>query len=133
MKLQTLAIAASMLLLSGCATYSHSDVKPQGAAASSSGATASKPAPTNPAEIIVTEGDITDRKYEVLADITATVNKTTIFHPDPTPKLVEEKLRAEAAKLGADAVVLVRYGDVGVSVLSWGSIDGKSRAVRFVR
>jgi hypothetical protein len=32
-------------------------------------------------------------------------------------------LRKEAAKLGADAVVLVRYGSIGVSAFSWGSLD----------
>lgn len=67
----------------------------------------------------------------MLADIEATVNKTTIFHDDPTPQLVNEKLREEAAKLGADAVILVRYGTVGVSLMSWGSLDGKGRAVVF--
>jgi uncharacterized protein YbjQ (UPF0145 family) len=40
-------------------------------------------------------------------------------------------LRAEAAKLGADAVIQVRYGNVGVSLMSWGSLDGKGRAIVF--
>ena len=87
---------------------------------------------TDPSTITVTENDITDRKYEVLGDISATVNKTTLFHPDPTPELVAEELRKEAAKLGADAVILVRYGTVGVSFVSWGSLDGNGRAIRFV-
>ena len=82
-------------------------------------------------EIIVTEEDITDRPYRVLGDINVTVNKTTIFSPDPTPALVNEELREEAYDLGADAVVLVRYGSVGVSMMSWGSLDGKGRAVAF--
>ncbi len=60
-----------------------------------------------------------------------TVNKTTLFHPDPTPELVDQKLRDKAAELGADAVILVRYGTVGVSLISWGSLDGKGRAIIF--
>ena len=80
----------------------------------------------------MTKDDITDRPYEVLGDINTTVNKTTIFHPDPTEALVDVKLREEAAKLGADAVILARYGTVGVAFMSWGSLDGNGRAVRFV-
>lgn len=34
--------------------------------------------------------------------------------------------------MGADAVALVRYGDVGISMMSWGSLEGKGRAVKFV-
>lgn len=128
-----LIVAGSMLFLSACATYSSTSVdKKEQPASSSSGAEKVPAQPTEQADIVVTEGDITDRKYTVLGDITATVNKTTIFHPDPTPALVADALREEAAELGADAVVLVRYGDVGVSLLSWGSLDGKGRAVKFV-
>ena len=122
-----LILAAAALALAGCSSYSMSDVEKRDAATQEA-----KVQKTDPAKIIVTEGDITDRKYVVLADITATVNKTTIFHADPTPALVEKKLREDAAELGADAVVLTRYGDVGVSLLSWGSLEGKGRAVRFV-
>jgi uncharacterized protein YbjQ (UPF0145 family) len=88
---------------------------------------------TDPAAVIVTKEDITDRTYKSLGDIKVTVNKTTLFHPDPTPALVDVELKEEAAKLGADAVVLVRYGTVGVSLFSWGSLDGQGRAVKFVK
>lgn len=125
MMLRYSILAIGLLAVSGCSTWSTSNVetaRPVEAAA----------AATVPAEIIVTKNDITDRKYEVLGDIEVTVNKTTIFHPDPTEALVDDKLREEAAKLGADAVILVRYGTVGVSLMSWGSLDGKGRAIRFV-
>lgn len=130
MVLKFLAVAALATSLAGCASYSYSNVdqkehdKPN--------AVAAKHAPTDPAKIILTKEDITDRKYEVIENLEVTVNKTTAFHPDPTPALVDKKLRADAAKLGADAVVLVSYGKVGVSLLSWGSLDGKGRAVKFV-
>lgn len=88
---------------------------------------------SDPTAILVTKEDITDRKYESLGDIKVTVNKTTLFHPDPTPALVDVQLKEEAAKLGADAVVLVRYGTVGVSLFSWGSLDGQGRAIKFVK
>lgn len=86
---------------------------------------------TSVAKVTLTESDITDRKYKSLGDITVQVNKLTLFHSDPTPEQVNEKLREKAAELGADAVVLVRYGKVGISALSYGSLEGKGRAVKF--
>ena len=47
--------------------------------------------------------------------------------------MVREKLKEEAAKLNADAVVLIRYGTVGVSLWSWGSLEGRGRAVKFTK
>ena len=85
-----------------------------------------------PSQIVLAENDITNRKYRVLGDIDVTVNKTTIFNEDPTRAHVEAKLREKAAAMGADAVVLVRYGTVGIGLMSWGSLDGKGRAVQFV-
>ena len=92
------------------------------------GAAANAPAAS---EIIVTEEDITDRAYRVLGDINVTVNKTTIFNADPTREMVNLELREEAHKLNADAVILVRYGSVGIGLVSWGSLDGKGRAIAF--
>lgn len=121
---------SAMLVLSGCSgTWSNTSVEP--APGSSGVQTAPAAVAKDPSAIVVTKSDITDKPYSVIADIEVTVNKTTIFHPDPTPELVDVKLREEAAKLGADAVVLVRYGSVGMSLLSWGSLDGKGRAVAF--
>ena len=45
--------------------------------------------------------------------------------------MVNQRLRTQAAKLGADAVIQVRYGTVGISALSWGSLDGKGRAIAY--
>lgn len=133
-------VLGATLLLGACSSWSHSEVKPTTSGAGTAPAqSASVPAAskavvaTDPAAIIVTKEDITDRKYESLGDIKVTVNKTTLFHDDPTPALVDKELKAEAAKLGADAVVLVRYGTVGVSLFSWGSLDGQGRAVKFVK
>jgi len=118
-------IILSVFVFSGCATWSTSNVKK------------SQTMPVEkiekaPRDIIITEKDITDKKYKILGDIEVTVNKSTIFHSDPTPQMVNEKLQKEATKLGADAVVLVRYGTVGVSFVSWGSLNGKGRAIAFI-
>jgi uncharacterized protein YbjQ (UPF0145 family) len=45
--------------------------------------------------------------------------------------MVSQRLRAEAAKLGADAVVQVRYNHTTVRLASWGAYSAKGRAVVF--
>lgn len=119
--------AISSVLVSGCATWTAGEVtnvRPT---------TTLETKQTSPERIMLTDGDISDRPYIVLGDVSVTVNKTTIFHADPTKEMVNEKLKEEAAKLGADAVTHVRYGTVGISLMSWGSLDGKGRAVQFKR
>ncbi len=116
-------------LLAGCGTYATSSVKP----VAGSGFISSKPAKTTklPSDIIITESDITDRPYKSLGDISVTVRKITIFDSDPTQAKVADALREKAATMGADAVVLVRYGTVGIGLTSWGVMDGNGRAVVF--
>lgn len=113
---------------SGCSTWTTSSVD-TGAVATPAEATQ----PKRPEQIHITEGDYPNLKYTALGDITVTVNKTTLFHPDPTRYMVDRKLREEAAKLGADAVIFVRYGSVGVSLMSYGSLEGKGRAIKFAK
>lgn len=82
-------------------------------------------------KIQILEGDVTERPYKSLGDISVTVNKVSIFNADPTREMVNQRMRAEAAKLGADAVIHARYGTTGISALSWGSLDGKGRAIAY--
>jgi hypothetical protein len=119
------AIAVGLLAtLGACADgWSTSQVSPQAAAAGR--------AATPVDQIRVVEGDITDKPYKSLGDVSVTVNKVSIFNADPTREMVDQRLRAQAAKLGADAVIQVRYGTVGISPVSWGSLDGKGRAIAF--
>lgn len=121
-----MAILVSAALTACAGQWGNAEVTP------ASGTTAAAVAPTDPATITLTEDDITDRQYKVLADLEVTANKTTLFNKDPTPADIDRRLRDEAAKLGADAVILVRYGTVGISLFSWGSLDGQGRAVKFV-
>jgi hypothetical protein len=147
MHLIRIAIAvAGFTLVNACSpTWSTADVSRPGAAANPESTASTDAQQTNaqqqvvelpktdPLKIVVTEADITDRPYTSLGDISVTVNKTTLFHPDPTKELVAQKLREEAAGLGADAVVLVRYGTVGIGLFTWGSLDGRGRAVAFTK
>lgn len=90
-------------------------------------------APKSPAAVQITENDITDRPYVSLGDITVSVSKNNLFESDPNRTMAEAKLRETAAEMGADAVVLARYGAVGVSFFSWGTMEAKGRAVRFTK
>ena len=127
--MRVVPVLACILFLSACATWATSDVTAVG---STSEVAISDATEYRPEDIVVTEADISDRKYRALGDIDVTVNKTTIFNAAPTPEKVNDELRKVAAKLGADAVILVRYGTVGISGSSWGSLSGKGRAIVFV-
>lgn len=134
-KSRTAAIIATglaALALTGCATWSTSSVDNSNADIKTTSEAASAQKKT-PSQIVITDTDVVDRRYASLGDISVTVNKTTIFHPEPTRELVNDKLREKAAELGADAVILVRYGNGGVSLMSWGSLEGKGRAIKFVQ
>jgi uncharacterized protein YbjQ (UPF0145 family) len=129
-RVPAIVLASSVALLTGCATWSTSSVSNTPAATT---ANAKPEVKKLPAQVTITDTDVVDRKYESLGDISVTVNKTTAFHPNPTQELVNDKLREKAAEMGADAVVLVRYGSVGISLMSWGSLEGKGRAIKFVQ
>lgn len=124
-----------LFTLNGCGSWSTTNVKKiervENNTSEDSVVSASKET-ADATTMLITEEDISDKKYKVLGDIEVTVRKTTIFHKDPTPEMVEEKLKLKAVELGADAVILVRYGDVGVSLMSWGALNGKGRAITFV-
>lgn len=128
-KVLSMVIAVVFIVgLQGCANWSTSSVdQPEGAVVSGANT------PTHPDMVIITEGDIKGRSYNIIGDITATVNKPTMFSADPTPNMVAAKLREEAAKIGADAVIQVRLGKVGVTLWSYGSLEGKGRAIKFTQ
>jgi len=123
-----LAITLTAILLTGCATWSHGELKKDGKPVQ---ATVDEKDRVAPEKIQIVEGDILDRKYEVLGELAVVVNKTTIFNADLTKEMVNKKLQESASIAGADAVIQVRYGTVGVSLTSWGSLEGKGRAVKF--
>ncbi len=124
-KLRSALFFAVMLVLSGCSTYSYSSVS------TPDGATKASYEPTKAEAIQITPFDIKDKKYEVIGDINAQANKPTAFHDDPTKADVNKELQEKAAEIGADAVIFVRYGEVGVGLMSWGVLEGKGRAIKF--
>ena len=132
----TLLVIGLGLLVSGCQTWSSAKVNLNTATpdAANSDASKSEMLSQTPIEkIVITDKDISDRPYKILGDIKVSVSKSAIYFPDPTREMVDERLREEAAKLKADAVILVRYGTVGISVFSWGKLDGRGRAIAFLQ
>lgn len=81
--------------------------------------------------IIVTEGDITNRPYRIVGDVSVSVKKVGIVDRPPIEVKAENAIKAKAAELGADAVILVRYDRHGFTGLSMGRIDATGRAVVF--
>jgi hypothetical protein len=120
------AVCLIALGLAACGTRTESSITP-----ASPGPGAATAAPKAADQVMLTEGDITDRPYRSLGDIDVTVKKWTIFDTDPTREQVAAALKEKAAAMGADAVVLVRYGTVGIGFTSWGQMDGQGRAVAF--
>jgi ABC-type Fe3+-hydroxamate transport system substrate-binding protein len=117
--------------LAACGTRSSSSVSPVTGSSASAKPVALPAKPVT--EVIVTENDIADRRYRSIGDVEVTVSKWTIFDADPTREKVNEALKEKAAALGADAVILVRYGTVGMGVFTWGKLEGSGRAIVFER
>lgn len=118
--LSLLALAAGVAIISGCAAYrvdSNVETEPT-----------SKVTPK--AKVIITEGTITDRKFDVLGPIEVSVKKLTIFHADPTKEQARQSLIQQARAMGADAVINVTY-ESGVGLTTWGYMDAKGTAVKF--
>ena len=82
-----------------------------------------------PSEVKITDGDITDRSYKIIVEVSATVNKKTIFSANPTKEMVNDKLREKGAELGVNAIILVRYREAGISFFSWRSLEGTGQAI----
>jgi uncharacterized protein YbjQ (UPF0145 family) len=85
----------------------------------------------DPAGVEILQTTILDRDYQELGKLIITVSKTTLFDPDPTRAQVDEQLRLEAAKLGADAVIGVTYDGPKLGFASWAVMDGTGTAVKF--
>lgn len=83
--------------------------------------------------ILLTDGDITYRPYRVIGDIKITISKWSILDKTPTQAMINKRLKEEAAKRGADAVIFVRYGTPGIGAFTWGKLQGRGRAVAFIR
>jgi uncharacterized protein YbjQ (UPF0145 family) len=65
--------------------------------------------PTPEALIVLTEEDLVGRAYERLGEVRAEARQASLFPKKPARVMMDEQLRAKAAALGADAVILIKY------------------------
>lgn len=82
---------------------------------------------------IVTEGDISDRPYIEVGTVSAKTTKFSLVSKNSNREMVDIKLREKARQLGANAVVRVRYGSTGISLMNWGGVRVEGVAVRFTQ
>ena len=92
---------------------------------------AAPPYTSNIDGFIITEGDIADRPYEELGPVTGRRGRGTFFDRQPTRETVNIRLTEAARRMGADAVVRVRYSGRSVSAMSWGGMQGDGIAIRY--
>lgn len=80
-------------------------------------------------DVMVTSADVTTCPYKMVQPIT--VNVTEDYNADTRAKIFG-KLRKEAIKLGADAVVLVTKGGRHMTAWAWNRREYTGRAIRYV-
>ena len=85
---------------------------------------------TDPAKIAVVETDVAV-PYDVLGDLTVIVRQRSSFGDLPTRDMVVAALREQAGLIGAQAIVMVAFGEPGSSWWTWHELRGHGRAVRF--
>lgn len=79
--------------------------------------------------ILVTAGDVTTCPYRVVQPVTVSV--TEDYGADTRGKIFG-KLRVQAVKLGADAVLLVAKGKTHMTAWAWNRREYTGRAVRYI-
>lgn len=79
----------------------------------------------------VIPGDIRDRPYTVVGQITAGVRKATVFSKPASPEKIYRELWERGKKLGADAVIHASYGASHISAMSWGQTNATGVAIKF--
>ena len=120
-KISLLALIICIATTSGCASYrTSSNIKTE--------PTSVVDTATN---VIITEGDFPDKKYEVIGPIKVSIKKLTAFHKDPTKEQANEKLIEKARSIGANAVINVNYKS-GIGLTTWGYMDAKGTGVKVV-
>jgi len=83
-------------------------------------------------KIIISELDILDRPYMVLEEVSV-IEKSLIPFKKPDQADAAMKLREEAAKLDADAIIFVTFKNSDTSRTGTQGIEAKGKAIRFSR
>ena len=86
-----------------------------------------------PSQVLLYDLDILDGPYKPLGEVSVSLTKLNPWAQEPTHMDVEAKLKEEAAKKGADALIFVRYTKLGASWNRLSGVEGKAQAVKFTR
>jgi len=124
-----LAVVAALATLagtSGC-VYTHARVSP----ASSVDRPQLTAGVIEPANIAVSESTAVERPHTTLGSIRASARSISLMSSDPTRADVDEALRQEAGKVGADAVVGVTYHYERTGLKSRGLLTASGTAIRY--
>lgn len=84
------------------------------------------------APVPVTGGDVLDRPYRVIGNVTANVRQNTVFGKTPSLDKAYRELWERASKMGADAVVKARVGEGRITAWSWNARQAEGQAIRFL-
>lgn len=87
---------------------------------------------TKPSDIMITTGDFEGRAYQRLGHLRVRVIRTTPIHPPASRSEADAELQDEAARLGADAVILVKYGNRTPDFLGLATLDATGTAIKFI-
>lgn len=125
-------LGAAMTTLGGC-VYTNAAFQPaaiqHGAIQPAAAGTLANAKPRE--NVMIVENDIADRPYRVIGEVEGYGRSVNLLSSDPTRADVDEALRAEAAKQGADAVINVKYATERTGLASRGLMTAKGRAVVF--
>jgi len=79
----------------------------------------------------VVAGDVSDRPYTVVGQITAGVRKATLFSKAASKEKIYRELWERGKKMGADAVIHASFGESHISAMSWGQTNATGVAIKF--
>ncbi|HCX15159.1 MAG TPA: hypothetical protein DGZ24_07575 [Rhodospirillaceae bacterium] len=82
-------------------------------------------------KVILADGDILDRRYRILGQVFVRAKKVGIIDRPSIETKTDILLKAKAAELGADALINVRRERKGMSIFSFGHMDGFGTAIAF--
>lgn len=92
--------------------------------------TSAAPHAATPAMILLSDQDLAGQRYVRLGDVSAVTHQKSLFPKTPALETLKSALQAEAAKLGADAVIEVKY-KMGNALMSSEGNKASGVAVRF--
>ena len=113
---------ASVVLVSGCASYRTSSNVPGEVVVSSAQAEKVE---------IFPAGQTPQKSFKEIQRMEVSIKKLTAFHADPTRQQANDELKKRAAALGGNGVINVQYQS-GFGLTTWGYMDAQGVAVKFV-